>query len=102
MVKTTLMLTGALALSVAPGLVKADIIHHLINPATIKAFCKSNNGTYWPVNTSQGGHTYGCLYDGGVIVCGGLAPDQKNTCYESMLVPHRWPAPTPPHGHDKD
>ena len=96
--RMALVMAGALALSAVSAVpAKADIIHHLINPATIKQFCKSNNGTYWPDSV---GHTYGCLYDGGVIVCGGVGMTGKDknsdTCYESMVAPHRWPAPPHP------
>jgi len=93
-----LLLTGALALSaVAAVPARADVVHHLIPKGTIQAFCKTNNGTYWP--TSSGG-TYGCFWDESVVVCGGVNPDQKGSCYEPSEPPHK--GPIPPWVRDRD
>lgn len=97
--RMALLLTGALAFSVissAPA--TADITHHLINPGTIRTFCLSNNGTYWP---DSKGHTYGCFWDESVIVCGGVNADQKHSCYESDQAPRTGPKPPWFHGAEK-
>ncbi|HEY2482551.1 MAG TPA: hypothetical protein VGI30_10205 [Caulobacteraceae bacterium] len=76
----TLLLAFGLVL--AAGAAQA----RLLDPAAVKSFCKQNNGTYWP----QGGtsHTYGCLSDALLIVCGGVTPAQRNSCYTGRQAPH--------------
>ena len=84
----------ALALVMVAGAAQA----RRLDPNEVKSWCKQNNGTYWPTSV---GHTYGCLSDLLVIVCGGVTPEQKNSCYVGRQVPPHYHLPTPPTSGDE-
>jgi hypothetical protein len=85
----------ALLLGLALAISAASAAHaRLIDPKDVQQFCHTNHGTYWP----QGGtsHTYGCLTDNMLIVCGGITPKQQESCFIGRHAPPHYRLPEVP------
>ena len=90
---TALVIAGAVAAAAQPALAKESPIKNH-SPTKVEGKCNTDGGTYF-----NNGTTYACLYtNGSVIVCGGVTPHQKQTCYESSARPNVRPFHLPTRG----
>lgn len=86
----------ALLLALTLAMVAGAAHARLIDPKTVKQFCHDNHGTYWPTGGRYNTHTYGCMTDNLLIVCGGVTDEQKDSCFIGRHAPPNYHLPTHP------